>query len=597
MRRVPHLLAAVLLCLAAIAPAQAATVASVDVRGLDPEMTRNVRVSLSAVDAIGKEVPARRIGYLVRVAEKETREALAPFGYYTPTITVTRSRGDSGVAIAIDVTPGEPVRVRHDDVAIVGEGGQDRYLEAELDDFRPKPGDVLDHRLYEASKTRITRRLAERGYFDAELAAHRVEVTRAEHAADIDLAWDSGERYDMGETTFVQKPEAIIRPSLLHKLVYWKPGEYYHQGRLDRLRKSLTALDYFSRIDIEPKPDEAVDKRVPVEVVLTPAKRSIYTAGLSYGTDSGAGVRLGLERRYLNSRGHKALAQLDYAQQLKTLTLQYRIPAFAWLDGWYTFSLQAADEDSRYIDDRRLEFVASRSGEVNTHLTATASLHALRERWFYQVADDGGGAVAPPDYRYATLLYPELRGDYVDVDDRVFPRRGLGGSLSLRGAGKGLGSDASFAQVDARASWFHGLGARNRLIVRGELGHTFTNALTELPPSLRFYAGGDRSIRGYDYREVGPRITLDGGDLYATGGKNLVLASLEFEHYFNDTLGMAVFADSGDAFDGRRPDWHTGVGVGVRYRSPVGPIRLDIARGLDDPDSPFTIGLGIGAEF
>src|SRR5690606_39769948 len=111
--------------------------------------------------------------------------------------------------------------------------------------------------------------------------------------------------------------------------------------------------------------------------------RRIYTAGLSYGSDSGAGVRLGMERLYLNSRGHKALAQVDYAQKRKTLTLQYRIPAFAWLDGWYTASLQFADEQTDYMDNRRLEFVASRSGNINDFLTMTAYAHVLRERSSY----------------------------------------------------------------------------------------------------------------------------------------------------------------------------------------------------------------------
>src|SRR3546814_11389341 len=86
----------------------------------------------------------------------------------------------------------------------------------------------------------------------------------------------------------------------------------------------------------------------------------------------------------------------------------------------------------------------------------------------------------------------------------MFPRRGIGGSLVLRGGVEGAGSDASFAQVHARASWFKGLGERNRLIVRGEIGHTFTDALTAMPPSLRFYAGGDRSIPRYQWPEAGP---------------------------------------------------------------------------------------------
>lgn len=597
MRRSTWSFTAAVLLLCTSAAAHAARVERVDVEGLDEEMTENVEIALALVDAVGKDISARRLGYLVRQAESQTRKALEPFGYYSPQIDVQRSRDGDNTRVRIVVDAGEPVRVRNSDIAIIGAGGQDRYLARDLASFIPSEGAVFYHPDYDASRNRISRRLAERGYFDAEFASRRVEVTRAEHAADIDLVWTSGERYNMGPTTFEQTPDKIINDSLLEGLVYWDEGSYYHQGRLDRLRTSLTRLDYFGNIDIEPQVDQAnAQREVPVKVTLTPAKRSIYTAGLSYGTDSGAGIRLGVERRYVNMRGHKALAQLDYAQKRKTLTLQYRIPAFAWLDGWYTASLQASDEQTDYIDSRRVEFVASRSGQYNEFLNLVASMHVLRERWAYEA--DQNGADAGPAYRYATFAYPSLRAEYIDVDDRLFPRAGIGGSVTLRGGIEGAGSDATFSQIHARASWFRGFGESNRLIVRGEMGHTFTDALVAMPPSLRFYAGGDRSIRGYDWREVGPRLPAsDGLKAYALGAKNVVTASVEFERYFTKSIGAAVFVDGGDAFDGGSPHWRAGVGIGARYLTPVGPLKLDIARGLDNPDSPFTIGLSIGAEF
>ncbi|WP_082132310.1 autotransporter assembly complex family protein [Luteimonas sp. FCS-9] len=604
MPRIPLCLAAAVLVFSSAA-AQAARVDRVEISGLDEEMTENVRVSLALHDAIGKEVSGRRLGYLIREAENQTRKALEPFGYYSPSIDVQRDREDGAVAVRIVVDPGQPVRVRNRDIAIIGAGGQDRYLARDLANFVPGEGGVFHHPDYDGSRNRLSRRLAERGYFDAEFASRRVEITRADHAADIDLVWTSGERYNMGPTTFSQSPERVVNDELLERLVYWDEGSYYHQGRLDRLRTSLTRLDYFSTIDIEPMVEDAnAEREVPIQVSLTPAKRSIYTSGLSYGTDSGAGIRLGVERRYVNMRGHKALAQIDYAQRRKTLTVQYRVPAFAWLDGWYTASLQAADEQTDYVDTRRVELVGSRSGQYNERLNLVASMHLLRERWAYAPEEDPDNPVDPGDefagalYRYATFAYPSLRAEYIDVDDRLFPTAGIGGSMTLRGGVEGAASDATFAQLHARASWFRGIGDSSRLIVRGELGHTFTDALVAMPPSLRFYAGGDRSIRGYDWREVGPRIPArDGRKAYALGAKNVVTASVEFERYFTQTIGAAVFVDSGDAFDGTSPDWRTGVGIGARYKSPVGPLKLDIARGLDDPDSSFTIGLSIGAEF
>src|SRR5690606_11934401 len=529
----------------------------------DEAMRDNVRSALSLQDEVGRDLGARRLNYLLRIADEEAREALQPFGYYSPVITIQRSdrdtpvgtprrdddasragtarenagneagateasaprngngaRRDRELQVVITIEPGQPVRVRGYRVAVEGPGGEDASVAAALAAFTPREGAILDHQAYDASRTRISKALAARGYFDADFAARRVEVTRAAHAADIDLRWASDERYLLGDTSFRQDPKPVIRDELLQKLVNWDEGEPYDEAKLERLHASLVSLDYFGLVDVSPEPEQARGGLVPVEVSLSPAPRSIYTTGLSYGTVSGPGIGAGVERRYLNSRGHKALAQLDYADKRKALTLQYRVPAFAWLDGWYTASLQAVDEVTDYINSRRVEFVASRSGQFNRYLNLVASLHVLRERWAYNVADDGGGAVAPIAFRYASFVYPSLRAEHIDVDNRLEPRRGTSAALTLRGGKGGSEGDASFAQAHASLQWFHGFDADSRLIARGEIGHTFTEELLDLPPSLRFYAGGDRSVRGYDWHEIGPEVETDHG-VYFTGAANV----------------------------------------------------------------------------
>ena len=618
----PLRLIVALACCALAFPAEAITVTRIEISGLDDQrMAQNVRVALSLDNELGKDVSGRRLAYLLREAEAETREALEPFGYYAPTIVIQRSDRNApegteaasstrahtaaedigtvearALTVSIRIDPGTPVQVREWNVGVEGEAGEDAEVLAALAAFAPLKNEVLDHARYEASKSKISRVLASRGYFDADYAAHRVEVTRAEHAADIDLRWNSGVRYALGAATFTQSPQRIIRDDLLQKLVGWDVGEAYDDAELERLRRSLVALDYFGLVEVLPQPEHAVDTVTPVHVNLTPAPRSIYTLGVNYGTRSGAGFSAGLERRYLNTRGHKALAQLDYANKRKTATLQYKVPAFARLDGWYSASLQFADEQTQYVNSRRLEFVASRSGQYNDYLDLVASLHVLRERWAINVADDGDGAIAPIHYQFASFAFPELRAEYIDVDDRLTPRRGIGATLTLRGGKGGSVGRTSFAQAHLAAHWFHGLDADSRLIARGEIGHTFTDELLNLPPSLRYYAGGDRSVRGYGWREIGPRIRNSVGDTYALGAQNVVTASIEYERYFKGPWGAAVFVDSGSAFDGKSPDMHTGVGIGLRWRSPVGPVRIDIARGLKSPDSPFTLHLNIGAD-
>jgi translocation and assembly module TamA len=174
------------------------------------------------------------------------------------------------------------------------------------------------------------------------------------------------------------------------------------------------------------------------------------------------------------------------------------------------------------------------------------------------------------------------------------PRRGWGGTAFVRGGVSDAGGNARFAQVYANLRWFKGLGKDSRLLARGEIGHTFSDEISLLPPTLRFHAGGDRSIRGYGWREVGPRVGTV-GDEFPVGAKNVVTASLEYERYFNGPWGMAVFVDTGSAFD-NDVDLRTGVGVGLRWRSPLGPLRVDLARGLDHPDSPFQLTLSFGGD-
>lgn len=567
------------------------TIDKVEIKGLDKgddaEIIENIESSLSLYDVIGKAQGESRLEYLLTQAEGQTRKALEPFGYYNPVIKVDSPRDGDRLRVLIQVDKGEPVRVRNSEVAITGPASRDRYLQDDVENFHPRVGEHFDHTTYEASKITITRRLAERGYFDSDFTQRRVAVTRAEDAADIALTWDSGRRYDMGPITFHQD---YFREGLFAPLVYWDEGSYYHEGKLDRLRESLTKLDYFSVIDIQPHPEQAYDDgRVPVDVNLTLAKRNIYTAGLSYGSESGAGVRGGLERRYVNRRGHKLNTQLDYAQKRKSLITSYRVPGFRWLDGWYTFAASAYDEQTDYIDLRNIKLIASRSGEINEQWTAIASINALRERWGYNSATG-----VPASYEYSTLVYPQLTANYVNVDDEAFPRSGFSGNVTARGGVEGVGSDTSFVQGNAVLRWFVPVGLSNRLILRGEGGSTWTSDLVSMPPSLRYFAGGDRSIRGYAYREVGPRTPAP--DRFALGAKHLVVGSAEYEHYFGGgPWGAAAFVDTGSAFD-NTIDLRTGVGFGVRWKSPVGPVRIDIAHGLNNPDSQFQLYLNIGAD-
>ena len=551
-------------------PAAAEPLRRVRIVGIEGDARDNVQATLSLTRLSARQragLSEARLSYLLRRLDDEVDRALQPYGYYESSVESEVQRGPRGIEVVLTVTPGEPVRVRETDLVIEGDAQRDRAVMRRLRTFRPQRGERLDHRRYEASKLAVQRRLLERGYFDAEMLAHRIEVTRQSREAVLRLRWQSGVRYRMGAVRF---EGAQVHAGLLRKVVPFEAGEPFHHRHLVALQQRLTDLDYFGYIDVRPETDKAEDGVVPIAVALTPGKRSIYTAGLNYGTDAGAGVQLGLERRWINARGHKLGVQLDLAERRKSVAALYRIPAFDWAEGWYALGVNRRDEDSEYVRARISEVVAQRTGSWHGWDLGVA-LHARNESYEIgqvdHVVEDG----------QRRLVYPALSVGRKHSDHELYPRRGYSVRGEVRLGHGAIGSQSDFAQLLLDGRWIRSFGPRTRLLLRGNAGRTFSDEFERLPPSLRFYAGGDRSIRGYGYQEVGPRI-----EDQVVGGKHLLTGSVELERMFNRRWGAAVFVDSGDAYDTRDTfRLRSGVGVGVRWRSPVGLVRVDVAHGLD----------------
>lgn len=560
----------------------------VQIEGITGEALENVRKSLSLLrldDAHRSALDAPRLSYLLRQVPDEVSRALEPYGYYTATVeSSVQPRGELA-DVTIQIEAGEPVRVESVTLDIEGEARADDSVRKALEQFPLREGATLDHAAYESGKQAIQRVLQARGYFDTQMTRHEVQVTRATRTARIELSWRSGARYRFGPTRF---EGSHIRLTLLEKTVPYRQGDFYAQDALLDLHQRLTALDYFGLIDVRPDIENAQGDEVPIVITLAPGKRSVYTSGLSFGTDSGAGAQFGLERRWVNDRGHKLVTHLDWAQRRRSIGAEYRIPAFAWAEGWYAFGANRREEDSSVLSTRITELVASRSGRWHGWNLAVAA-HARLED--FEIGDRDARRDGTAQTGSSRLIYPAVSAQRAWSDDPMYPRRGH----SLRGEFKlgasALGSDVNFAQFLLDAKLIRSLGQNNRFLFRGQLGRTFTDQFLALPPSLRFYAGGDRSIRGYGYQQVGPRI---GG--IATGGKNLLVGSAEYERMFTPTWGAAVFVDAGNAFNEINEGASIGAGVGLRWRSPVGMVRVDVAHGFDDQADSVQLHLNIGPD-
>ena len=434
--------------------------------------------------------------------------------------------------------------------------------------FSPQKGQRLDHAVYERSKAAIHASLFSVGYLDAELVTHRVEVERAANTAKIELEWKPGPRYRFADTDF---EGGQFSDEFMQRFIPWDVGDYYSQDKLLELQQRLFDANYFAISQVQPDTDKAADGKVPIAVTLAPAKRTVYTAGVFIGTDTGVGVRGGIERRWVNLRGHKLKFETILAQRLKTLSTLYQIPLPGPDNHSLNFGITYRDENTKTSESKTLRLAANDS-KVWHGWTRTIGLQFLTGD--FKVADEKGST---------TLLYPEISLTKKRADDFNFPRKGWSLTLAARAGQKGLLSDTSFAQITADAKWIHGLGDNSRFIARGSAGYTQVGDFDKLPPELRFFAGGDRSIRGYTFQTIGPRRLTDGNtEPKVIGGDRLLVGSAEYEYYFTPTWGAAAFVDAGDAFSGNDFNLKVGAGFGVRWRSPVGLVRVDLGTPIGD---------------
>jgi translocation and assembly module TamA len=403
-------------------------------------------------------------------------------------------------------------------------------------------------------------------------------VVKSANTAEIDLAWDAGERHRLGPIRF---SESQFPDTFLQRYKPWTDGEYYSADKMLALQQALVDADYFASVAVTPDLEHAADGVVPVDVMLIPAKRTVYTANLYVSTDTGPGTKLGVERRWLNKRGHKLGGTLEYSSRLQEISTKYQVPKPGLRNKNYTFGAGYRDEETDSSKSKMARLAATEVMDRWRGFQRTLGLQYLNGD--FEIAEQQGST---------SLLYAEGLLTRKAADDRYFPAAGYSLLYGLRFAYESLLSDTTFAQARAEAKWLKKVGEDGRVIVRSAVGAMVVDDFDALPPELRFFAGGDRSIRGFDYQQIG-ETNSEGGVI---GGEYLLVGSGEYEHFFLEKWGAAVFVDAGDAFKSNF-DANVGAGIGLRWKSPIGLVRVDIARPLvTDLDDSWRVHLVIGPD-
>lgn len=551
----------------------------ISIDGLDSALEEAVRSSLTLQQYRDRSVSSAQLTRLVAVGENEARNTLEAWGYYDGKIHSRTESLANGFHVFFDVKPGEPVRVTAREIAVAGVAVEDTAVASAIEAFRPRIGERFDHAQYETSKSAIETALADHGFLGAKLVTHRVEVKTSDHSARILLQWEGGPRYHFGPTTF---SGGQFSQDFLQRFLAWEEGDEYSSAKVLDMQRRLVGADYFGTVTVQPHIEKAQEKAVPVTVELTPAKRNIYSAAFYASTDRGAGVELGAQRRWLNDHGHKGRADIDVAQRRQAVELSYRIPLPGTRQRVLGFAGTYEDETTESSVSQTQKLIANVSRKWGGY-TFTYGLQFLSGD--FEIGSETG---------YSSLTFLEAALTSSKSDQPAFARRGFGYTLSARTTPFEALSDTSFASLNLDSKWLHAFGENTRLIVRGEVGKMTVGDFDQLPPELRFFAGGDRSIRGFGYEEIGSRNEV--GDVI--GGDSLAEASIEMERYFRKGLGGALFVDAGDAWLGDDFTLHVGVGAGVRWKSPVGVLRLDLAYPIKSIDSnSWQIHFNIGPDF
>ncbi|MDH3871937.1 MAG: autotransporter assembly complex protein TamA [Gammaproteobacteria bacterium] len=566
------LLAAVVLILM-VADARAAL--QVRVEGIEEPLLGNVLALLTLQRE--RETSGLGEGHVRRYfrrAPAEIRKALEPYGYYAVQMDARLEESGGDWLAWFRIEPGEPLRYRTVTVSLIGAGEQDAVLNEALTGFPLQQGQVAVHSDYEAAKAGLQKLAIEQGYLDAVYQRHELRIDPAAGYAEVQLLLDSGPQYRFGELVFAP---GKLSEELLRRYVTFKPGQPYSYRRLLDLQRALEDSDYFAQVEVVPLSEQAQGAVVPVQVDLETHKRNKYSVGLGFGTDTGLRGLLGWENRRVNRYGHRMGASLRGSEIGSELKANYSLPLANPRSDRLEFTAGIVDEDTDTTDSTLHKFAIGRR-VARGRWRETLSLSYEREDYNVGLTDES-----------TSLLIPGISYSQVRADNRLVANRGWRLQFDLRGAAEQLLSDTSFVQSELRGKWIHGLGERGRIITRAEAGTTWIDEDNLLPVSVRFFAGGDQSVRGYDYQELGPRDAS--GDV--VGGRHRVFGSLEYEHRIKGNWGLAAFVDTGNAFDSFSDGLETGAGIGLRWKSPIGMVRIDVASAVSQDNGlrlHFTLG-------
>jgi translocation and assembly module TamA len=571
---VPSLLA----CLAVVCVLSIDASATALIKGVEGNLLDNVLAHLS-IDDETCDAPDWKVRRAYKDSDAEIATALEAYGHYASEIDKTLDTEEDCWVATLTIDPGPVVTLRSIDVRF--EGKDDELFRDIVISVPLQAGEVLIHSEYEAYKNQFVTRANRWGYFSGAFTESRIDVYPDLLAADITLAYDPGRRYRFGDVTIEQE---VVSEKLARGYVDFSTGAPYDESRISRLYEALLESGYFSSVDIRTTPRAEPDFDVPITIRLDAAKHRSYFGGVGFATDTGPKVRLGYINRLRNEHGHQLELKGSYSPVISEIGASYKFPLNNPRQFWLNVDAGFRSEDTDTVTSETYKIGVKRFNRRTETWLETWFLDYSLEEYEVGITDDGR----------SRLLTPGISWAHMPIAGPPRPMRGFRAHLRLSAAADFLFSDTSFIQAHATGRMIRPLWSGARVIGRAEFGATLRENFVELPASVRFFAGGDQSVRGYAYQSLGPKDPFGA----VVGGGYLAVFSVELDQRVWDNWSVAAFVDTGNAFD-KFDDvrFETGVGAGIRWYSPLGPIRFDVAVPLaSDADDSYRIHVTLGPD-
>ncbi|WP_349561356.1 autotransporter assembly complex family protein [Pseudoalteromonas sp. NFXS39] len=542
------------------------------IQGISGELEGNVELYIKQL------VDEKNSKALKRHAKSQVEMSLKALGYYKPTIKISFDNAEQ--LLIVNVERGPVTRVADIKVTITGSGKDDAEFMSVVNSIKIKQGDFLNHGKYEAARKRIESQLLELGYFDAKWHEHKLAVSLKNNNARVIFNVDTGPRYQFGDITIGSETPA---EKYIRSLAEFKQGQPYKATEISDYNLALSSTPYFASVRVYADIAKRKNNQVPINVDVLHKPANSFEVGGGYSTDLGPKVRFKWTKPWITEDGHYLESNLNVSERQQDISIGYTVPVDDPNDDLWRFSLgyKLEDELTNDLYSRIFTGQLQRQWLTDDDWVRTAFLR--RDYETYRIGDEE---------QSAKMLMPGISYAKKDTEGGTTPYKGYQWMMSAEFGLKDMMSSTNILRLQLQNAWLTTFADRHMLFLRANLGAMLVDNINEVPLSLRFYAGGDQSVRGFAYESISPED--EKGRLI--GGKYLMSGTVEYNYQFAEHWRAALFVDSGTATNDFTDRVEVGAGFGFRYLTPVGPVRIDHAWGLTKESKSTRLSITIGPE-